>query len=802
MKKFSETVVRLRLPIISFFVIMGILGAYLSTRLVIDSDWLKILPDEDPIVVENQAFIDQATSQDTTYLVLKTLPGDENPQQSLRSAAAAIYASVAEIPHVTGLVRFDVLSDLGSLGLLMINPSQFSELAPSEQDMTRDLQRLINHDFSAINSLGMTAYRFIGLRDIIGDTSEEDAFLNYTREPPHPPEGEPMLLVMGMSMSGSSSELDYVARAIPELRQWLTEKLQPFNVTFAMAGNHMGAYESHKQANRDFLLTSILSLTGIALIFFAAYSSAIITFFIFASLAISMFITLGLAYILFGSLNIVTTFVNAITLGLGIDYGIHMITRLSDEARKESRASRVLFNTYSRITRPLLASMSTTLIVFCIVAAINAPAIRELGILTAIGIVVFFSTMYVFLPALSLPTISKKASGAKIHSLDRFFYRFTRSEQNRGPAYAAIVVGVLVILFYLGYVNLTKFTYTPEGLMSYDSESLSTARELELAFGGSIINTVPFVLSDLDELRAFKEEFAVNPYVKTTLSVLDLLEGGELDNLEQFGSLMAEAGKIRASPLVEAVLKKANYYDFAIEFLDRAEKIENSEQLMELIVEVLPETLREQFIYENHLGEQFFVLSVEPTANIFQNNLLKLLFDDIGDKSESAGGYPRVFYHIMDVIRKSAVPISLVAIAAIFVVVLIERKSVFDSLKVAILIGVILFAMFGMMEIMGIETSFITVVSAPLIIGIGVDSLVHMVHGSEKKNPMEAARTLKSVSMSSVTTMFAFLSFVFAQGRLLRQFGLGLAAGVFISLVVASILVPVLPWSEKRKDGG
>ncbi len=801
MKKFSETVVRLRLPIISFFVIMGVLGAYLSTRLVVDSDWLKILPEDDPIVVENQAFIDRTMSQDVTYVVLKSQLDNENPQENLRNAAASLYDAVEDFPYVTGLVRFDILSELGPIGLMMINPSELSKLAPSGQDLTRDLQRLISHDFSAIHSLGMTVYGFTGLRDIIGGPSTDDAFLSYTREPDKPLEGEPMLLVMGMSMSGPSSELNYVAKAIPEIQKWLEQHTQPHNVTFSLTGNHMGAYESHKQANRDFLVTSILSLAGIALIFFAAYSSAIITIYIFLSLAISMFITLGLAYLMFDSLNIVTTFVNAITLGLGIDYGIHMITRMSDEARKEKKGHKILFNAYSKITRPLLASMSTTLIVFTVIAFIDAPAIRELGIITAIGIIVFFSTMYVFLPALSIPTIMKKAKDAKIHSLDRFFYRFTKSTRKRGPAYAAVVVGALVILFYLGYVNLTKFTYTPVGLMAYDSETLSTTRELEIAFGGSIINTVPFMLTELEEVRTYRNTFAQNAYVKNTLSVLDLLEGGELDNFEQFGVLMAEVGKFRASPLIEAVLKKANYYDFAIEFLDRAETVQNSEQLMELVVEVIPEPLREQFIYEDSEGERFFILSVEPVANIFQNNLLKLLFDDIGDKSEKAGGFPRVFYHINDVVRKSAVPISLFAMVAVFGVVFLERRNILDSAKVAIMIMVILFSMFGLMEILGIETSFITIVSAPLIIGIGVDSLVHMVHGSEKKNPVEAARTLKSVSMSSLTTMFAFFSFVFAQGRLLRQFGLGLASGVFISLIVASFLVPVLPWSEKRKDG-
>ncbi|MDD4479730.1 MAG: RND transporter, partial [Mesotoga sp.] len=104
--------------------------------------------------------------------------------------------------------------------------------------------------------------------------------------------------------------------------------------------------------------------------------------------------------------------------------------------------------------------------------------------------------------------------------------------------------------------------------------------------------------------------------------------------------------------------------------------------------------------------------------------------------------------------------------------------------------------------ISGIETTFITVISAPLIIGIGVDALVYVVHSSGKRDEKELARTLKSITMSSATTMLAFFSFAFAEGKLLSSFGLSLASGVLMSLVVATFLVPVLPWNSKERNGG
>jgi hypothetical protein len=106
--------------------------------------------------------------------------------------------------------------------------------------------------------------------------------------------------------------------------------------------------------------------------------------------------------------------------------------------------------------------------------------------------------------------------------------------------------------------------------------------------------------------------------------------------------------------------------------------------------------------------------------------------------------------------------------------------------------------MFGFMYLTGIDVTFITVLTAPLIIGIGVDGIIHMVHASSKGNTLELSKTIKSVTMSSLTSIVAFISFGFAEGKLLKSFGLSLAFGVFLAWIVAIFIVPVLPWRKEK----
>jgi len=803
LQRLSEFVIKHRAAVIVFFFILGAFGAYLSMKLSVDSDLLKILPQDDPIVKQYNRFISGDTSGGVTYVVLQTQDKTEKGKENLAAVAREIYDRAAEFKNIESFVRFDLMSDLGPLGLLMVDPAELASMRNRDQDLTRTVQMLVNHDFSAIRSLGRMLIGFEELKTLVGDDSTEDDFLNFVRIPESVPVNDPMVLVMGIRLDGPSSDVSYVKRVIPGLREWVTEISKSYGVSYGMAGDHFGTYDSHKQVNDDFILTTILSLTGISLLFFFAYSSLKITLCVFSSLAISMFITLGLSYMIFGSLNIITTFVTAITLGLGIDYGIHMITRLSDGATREKDPVSLLHNSYKALIKPLSASMITTALVFAILAVINSPAIRELGILSAIGIVVFFIVMTVYLPAISIKTVMNPGKKANIHLLDRFFLRIAKVILRFGIVFGGVVFMLILMLSYLGLNNIRSFSYTPPGLMSTDSEQIAVPTLIERTFGGSIINTVPFILPDIDSLRRAHEEIDHNPNFKSSFSILSVIEGGEGDYINQMQQVTREIDALRNSPLIEAVFKKANYYDFVVELLDKAESIESSNDLIDLATEIIPESLRDQLLYKAANGETYFVLNSEPSSTIYRNNVIKIIYDSLSPElRDSFGGYPKVFHYLMDLVRIVSLPICLIAFVAIFVVVSIERKSVIDGLKTFVLMVGILMSMFGLMELMGIETTFVTVISAPLIIGIGVDSLVYVIHSSRDKKNAELARTFKSITMSSATTMLTFFSFIFARGKLLSTFGISLGFGVLAALVVATFLVPVLPWNSKKKIGG
>ena len=171
MLRLSEFVIRHRVAVIVFFVILGAFGAYLSTKLNIDSDLLKILPKDNPVVKQYSRFISGDTSGDVTYIVLQTDDKTEKGIENLISAGRQIYETANEMKNIESFVRFDVMSDLGPLGLLMVDPAELSSMRSRDQDLSRTVQSLVNYDFSAVRSIGQMLVEFEELKGLLGNST-------------------------------------------------------------------------------------------------------------------------------------------------------------------------------------------------------------------------------------------------------------------------------------------------------------------------------------------------------------------------------------------------------------------------------------------------------------------------------------------------------------------------------------------------------------------------------------------------------------------------------------------------------
>ena len=100
--------------------------------------------------------------------------------------------------------------------------------------------------------------------------------------------------------------------------------------------------------------------------------------------------------------------------------------------------------------------------------------------------------------------------------------------------------------------------------------------------------------------------------------------------------------------------------------------------------------------------------------------------------------------------------------------------------------------------------NFMTLMGVPLIIGIGIDDGVHVIHRwrHEGKNKLKTvfSSTGKAVMLTSLTTMLAFGSMMFSVFPAWTWFGASLFIGVGACFLTTIIILPgVIGWIERSK---
>ncbi|TXT21953.1 MAG: hopanoid biosynthesis associated RND transporter like protein HpnN, partial [Planctomycetota bacterium] len=114
--------------------------------------------------------------------------------------------------------------------------------------------------------------------------------------------------------------------------------------------------------------------------------------------------------------------------------------------------------------------------------------------------------------------------------------------------------------------------------------------------------------------------------------------------------------------------------------------------------------------------------------------------------------------------------------------------------------------MFGLMRLMHVDLNPANLIVLPLLLGLGMDGGVHMVHDfrlQTKRRYRISPSIINSLVLTSTTTMVGFGSMLLAAHRGLYTFGLvvtlGVASSVFIALVPLPAILTLL--DQRRKAG-
>jgi hypothetical protein len=129
----------------------------------------------------------------------------------------------------------------------------------------------------------------------------------------------------------------------------------------------------------------------------------------------------------------------------------------------------------------------------------------------------------------------------------------------------------------------------------------------------------------------------------------------------------------------------------------------------------------------------------------------------------------------------------------VLIVVFADFRRVLPSLLASLPVFLTAASMPALMKLLGLELNPLNVMALPVVIGIGVDEGIHVVHRFVDEAG-DVARTLagtgRSILLTAGTDVAAFGTLAFTQHRGLASFAMALTIGVSLAIVYSVVVLP------------
>uniref|UniRef100_A0A7V4NE51 RND transporter n=1 Tax=Fervidobacterium pennivorans TaxID=93466 RepID=A0A7V4NE51_FERPE len=759
-KWYVETILsKQKLVTLTLIVISVLLGLYAVLGLRINADITGLAPKDDPRFQDLVKYTSEKVTSNTLIVAIDGVK-TSNPD----SIAKMIKELFENTPYVNHAEPFDNPETLVKYGMLSFGEGTINDTIRYYQSLTRVEPKTLV-DFRFWRNVGSALY---DLHSYIQGIVEKSGIKKYYLLSP-----DKELLVMNFSMKKPMSDVKFVTEAVRELKKLSKKFEDQHNVKIYFTGGVMSTYEANLQASKDFTLTTFISLVAIILIIIIGFGNIFELLILFTGLLMAMGITLGLIALLLKELNIVTTFVNAMLLGMGIDYAMYIVTRIQERFNMEGISRQSIVDAFIENFRPAFISMTTTSLAFLGMLLSPSNAIKQMGFSVALGVVVYFFVFNTLVP------IAHDVLLPKFKGRQRETYVRVVDIVRKSRVLMTLTIITTLLLSAVGIYSIINFSYTTSSLIPKKSETNITSELISKKFGSIASSDVVIAAETSEELQNFLEKLKENGLITSDFSILTFIQNPE-KIAEEKSNIYVQVLEITNTPFLEILFRKYGLYESFVSTVDVIRNISSTEDLFKLMEKDIP-----SLFYEDIHGKKYLLAFVTPAIEIWKGNNIKTFFESIKKIGNiRTYGYTTLFYGIIEELLISTTWVFGIVFLIEFIILYIDFRNVRKSWNIIFLTTLNTLAAFGISYLVGIKTTFITFIVLPIFLGIGVDSLVELDH-SIRYGKESIIKTEKAVIMSVLTTVASFGSFVFAQGQLLREFGFVTSAGLIGALLIS-----------------
>ena len=465
-------------------------------------------------------------------------------------------------------------------------------------------------------------------------------------------------------------------------------------------------------------------------------------------------IGLGLAIVInngtnliFGEISFVTNAAGSILqLAVSLDYSVFLLHRFEECRQENPDVKAAMTEALCKSTSSILSSGLTTVIGFLALVLMQFRLGPDLGLALAKGVAISLITVFVFMPSFILLTY-KWLDKTRHKDLLPKFDLFGKSVQKMTIPMVCIFV-ILIIPAYLAS-NANDYYYGSSNIFGNETQLGSDTAVIESVFGKSDTYVLMVPAGDTATETELSQELNSLPQVTSIISYVDLA-GAEIP----------------------------------LEYLDEntlSQLISKNYSRMVLSVDVP---------YE---GEETFAL-VEQVRNIAQ----KYYSDTYYLAGEGVSTYD-----LMETVTDDMVKVNFMAIAAVFIVLLLSLRSISLPIVLVLSIETAIWINLSIPYFMDTPIFYIAyLIISSIQLGATVDYAILMTDRYKENREMmnkKAAviQTISDVTVSiltsgSVLTVVGLLLGYITTNQLLGQLGIFIGRGAILSLIIVLFVLPGL----------
>jgi predicted RND superfamily exporter protein len=205
------------------------------------------------------------------------------------------------------------------------------------------------------------------------------------------------ILVQPTDPYSRASSIEPMVRGVRQVMAG--SRLEELAVRAGLTGMPEYALHDRDVVRRDITWLSGISFALIAVMFFACFRSVRRPLLAMGVLVLGVVLCLGVVSFYPGHLTLLSASFASILFGLGIDYGIHLISRLEEGVAAGLSDREVLPEAMAAIGRSLLTGCLTTALVLFSLQFSGFRGFAELGFIAGLGVVLCLVVMVTVLPA-------------------------------------------------------------------------------------------------------------------------------------------------------------------------------------------------------------------------------------------------------------------------------------------------------------------------------------------------------------------------------------------------------------------